>query len=377
MKDIESRLMDYFLGELDKEEEEEILYQVETDEEFRKVFIRVRSKHLEMRWGVRGRLVKGDVSRVKRLIGRRRLIRAVMRVAAVIVLLLGVGIFWIPSDTWDKESAQDHQITPGTNQAYLYLSNGKSVLLSRENRVLREDNGVSISVSAEGGVHYNVEKKDSAARSLFNRLVVPRGGEFMITLEDGTKVWLDAETELCYPTNFDAQNRVVYLKGEAYFEVAKMDGKPFVVEVDQMSVNVLGTKFNVNTREADVVQTVLVEGSVKLKSKRKQILMEPNQKAEYYKDDDNWIVEEVDVSSYIAWKDGNFVFDNESLEHIMNKLSSWYDVDVFYTNADVKNVKLTGDMKRYKDIRELLYFFEKISDVKFLIKNRTVTISYK
>ena len=376
MEDIESRLMDFFLGELDKEEEKEILHQVEIDEEFRKIFIQVRSKHLDMRWGVRGELVKGDVHRVKRLIKRRRLIKVGMRVAAVFVLLLGVGILWMPSDSRVEEFAQEHQITPGKNQAYLYLSNGKSVLLSRENRELREDNGVSISVSAEGKVHYNVEEKDGAARSLFNRLVVPRGGEFMITLEDGTKVWLDAETELRYPTNFDAQNRVVYLKGEAYFEVAKMEGKPFVVKIDQMSVNVLGTKFNVNNREAGVVQTVLVEGSVKLKSPRGEVLMEPNQKAEYHGGDE-WVVEEVDVSPYVAWKDGNFVFDNESLERIMNKLSSWYDVNVFYANEEVKNVKLTGDMMRYKDIQELLYFFEKISDVKFLIKNRTVTVSYK
>ena len=156
MEDIESRLMDFFLGELDKEEEKEILHQVEIDEEFRKIFIQVRSKHLGMRWGARGKLVKGDVHRVKRLIKRRRLIKVGMRVAAVFVLLLGVGILWMLSDSRVEEFAQEHQITPGKNQAYLYLSNGKSVLLSRENRELREDNGVSISVSAEGKVHYNV-----------------------------------------------------------------------------------------------------------------------------------------------------------------------------------------------------------------------------
>lgn len=376
MKDIESRLMDFFLGELDKEEKKEILHQVESDEEFRKIFVQVRSKHLKMRWGARGGLVNGDVYQMKRLIKRRRLIRVGMRVAAVFVLLLGVGILWMPSDSRVEEFTQEHQITPGKNQAYLYLSNGKSILLSRENRELREDNGVSISVSAEGNVYYNVEGKDGAARSLFNRLVVPRGGEFMITLEDGTKVWLDAETELRYPTNFDAQSRVVYLKGEAYFDVAKMEGKPFIVKIDQMSVNVLGTKFNVNNREAGVVQTVLVEGCVKLKSPGGEVLMAPNQKAEYHGGDE-WIVEDVDVSPYVAWKDGNFVFNNESLERIMSKLSSWYDVDVFYTNEAIKNVKLTGDMMRYKDIQELLYFFEKISDVKFLIKNRTITVSYK
>lgn len=163
------------------------------------------------------------------------------------------------------------------------------------------------------------------------------------------------------------------MRGEAYFEVAKMQDKPFIVKVDQMSVNVLGTKFNISTRVENVVQTVLVEGKVRLESKGRQVVLKPSQKADFDSESEDWTVENVDVSSYVAWKDGNFVFDNKSLEYIMNRLSLWYDVEVQYSDEGVKGVKLSGDMKRYKNIQELLYFFERISDVRFVIKGKKIT----
>lgn len=183
--------------------------------------------------------------------------------------------------------------------------------------------------------------------------------------------------ELGYPTNFNAGERVVYVRGEAYFDVVKMKDKPFIVKVEQMSVNVLGTKFNISTRVENIVQTVLVEGKVSLESKDKQVVLRPNQKADFDSGSEDWTIENVDVSSYVAWKDGNFVFDNKSLEYIMNKLSLWYDVDVRYSDERVKSVKLSGDMKRYKNIQELLYFFERISDVRFVIKGKQITVGYK
>ena len=107
------------------------------------------------------------------------------------------------------------------------------------------------------------------------------------------------------------------------------------------------------------------------------MVLKPNQKADFDSESEDWTVENVDVSSYVAWKDGNFVFDNKSLEYIMNRLSLWYDVEVHYSDEGVKGVKLSGDMKRYKNIQELLYFFERISDVRFVIKGKKITIGYK
>lgn len=378
--DIEAKLLDYFLGELDEREENEILQRVDTDEEFRELFYLVCSRHFGVRWGARLELVKGEVSQVKRLIRRRRALRTMMRVAVVCILLLSIGgILWMRSDSPVDEIAlnDDIQITPGKPEALLYLSSGESVPLSKMKKELREDNGVAILVNDAGEIRYHAEKRDSTVHPLLNRLVAPRGAEFMITLEDGTRVWLDSETELRYPTNFSAEERVVNVRGEAYFEVAKMQDKPFIVKVDQMSVNVLGTKFNISTRVENVVQTVLVEGKVRLESKGRQMVLKPNQKADFDSESEDWTVENVDVSSYVAWKDGNFVFDNKSLEYIMNRLSLWYDVEVHYSDEGVKGVKLSGDMKRYKNIQELLYFFERISDVRFVIKGKKITIGYK
>ncbi len=379
-EDIESKLLDYFLGELSREEAEDVLHRVESDETYRELFCQVRAKYLKMRWGARAELVRGEVSRVKQVIRKRRIVRWATRVAAILVVLFGVGILWMKSETENVnvvENKTDTLIVPGKSQAFLYLSTGESVLLAKGKREMREDHGVSIMVNADGEIRYDASKKNNATASVFNRLVVPRGGEYVVTLEDGTKVWLDAGTELRYPTNFNGKERTVYLQGEAFFDVARMEDKPFVVRVDRFSINVLGTKFNVNTRMKNIVQTVLVEGRVRLKSNEKQVELIPNQKAEYHRESGKWTVEEVDVTPYIAWKDGNFVFDDESLEEIMNKLSFWYDVEVGYANESIKSVRLSGDMKRYKDIRELLYFFERISDVKFIINGKNITVSYK
>ena len=369
--DMEAKLLDYFLGELDEREENEILQRVAMDEEFRELFYLVCSRHFGARWGARLELVKGEVSQMKRLIRRRRALRTMMRVAAVCILLLSIGgVLWMRYDSPVDEIAlnDDIQITPGKPEALLYLSSGESVLLSKMKKELRENNGVAILVIDAGEIRYHAERQDSTVQPLLNRLVVPRGAEFMITLEDGTRVWLDSETELRYPTNFSTEEREVYVRGEAYFEVAKMQDKPFIVKVDQMSVNVLGTKFNISTRVENVVQTVLIEGKVRLESNGKQMVLKPNQKADFDSEREDWTIENVDVTSYVAWKDGNFVFDNKSLEYIMNRLSLWYDVEVQYSDEGVKGVKLSGDMKRYKNIQELLYFFERISDVRFVIK---------
>lgn len=379
-EDIESKLLDYFFGELSQEETEEVLHRVESDEAYRELFCQVRARYLKMRWGARAELMRGKVAGIKQVIRRRRIVRVVTRVAAVFVLLFGAGVLWMetePESLKVVENKADISIVPGKSQAVLFLSTGESVLLSKGKQEVREDHGASIMVNGDGEICYNAEKKDQTMPSVFNRLVVPRGGEYVVTLEDGTKVWLDSGTELRYPTNFNGKERIVYLQGEAYFDVARMEDKPFVVQVDQFSINVLGTKFNVNTRVKDVVQTVLVEGRVRLKSNGKQVELIPNQKVEYHRESDKWTVEEVDVTPYIAWKDGNFVFDDESLEKIMNKLSFWYDVEVAYTSEGIKSVRLSGDMKRYKDIRELLYFFERISDVKFIISGKNITVSYK
>lgn len=375
-KETEAKLLDYFLGILDPDEEEKILRQVEADQQFREIFCQFRTDFLNARWGARVKMVQGNAAQIKRLLRRRRFIRWGSRVAACLILLLTIGVsVWKMSPAPDCVPPGKEVITPGKRQAVLYLSSGESVALTKERKELREDNGAVVVQNDSGEICYNVNKEIVGQAPLFHRLVVPRGGEFMVTLEDGTKVWLNSGSELQYPVNFSGGKRIVRLKGEAYFEVARITGSAFTVETEQIAVNVLGTKFNINTQLNEMIQTVLVEGSVGLEDGDKRVVLMPNQKADYNPVNKTFTVREVDAAVYVAWKDGDFVFDNESVENIMTRLSLWYDVNVIYRNDELKKVKLSGDMKRYEDIRELLYFFERISEMRFVVDGRNIIVS--
>lgn len=216
-------------------------------------------------------------------------------------------------------------------------------------------------------------KEDTETEEVMNRLLVPRGGEFNLTLSDGTRVWLNAETELLYPVRFTGEQRIVYLKGEAYFEVTKNQKMPFLVQVEEVSVKVYGTEFNMNTY--DGVETVLVTGSVSMNQGDREVLLKPNQKGLFDPIKREILVEDVDILPYVAWKNGDFIFRNESLGSIMDKLSRWYGLEIFYQNGDLRDVRLSGNLKRYKDVRELFHSFEKISDTHFKIQGNTVFIS--
>ena len=217
------------------------------------------------------------------------------------------------------------------------------------------------------------ESANISTANLINRLEIPRGGEFKIKLADGTEVWLNAETELRYPTVFSSLERRVKLQGEGYFKVAKNEKQPFIVEVGDIEIKVYGTQFNISTQNKDNIETVLVSGSVSIRHHDQEIHLTPSQKAAYTSSG-KLTIEEVDVLPYITWKDGNFMFQNESLESIMNKLARWYDLDVFYLNEQTKNIHLSGMMARYKEVSELFHYFEKISTARFIIKGRTVTV---
>jgi len=210
---------------------------------------------------------------------------------------------------------------------------------------------------------------------VMNRVEVPRGGEFSLKLEDGTQVWLNAESELRYPVHFTGKKRVVYLKGEAYFDVAKNPDAAFLVMVDDVVVKVYGTEFNVNAYEPDRIETVLTRGAVSMKHGERELMLSPNQKGAYFKTDGSMRVEHVDVLPYIAWKNGDFIFKDESLESIMNKLARWYNLDVFYQNESLKWIRLSGNLKRYKDVRDLFYSFEKISEARIKVNGNAVVVS--
>ena len=381
--EIDEKLLAYLLDELDDVGREEVKAWLEESEGNKEYFREFQRGYLEFQWGVYAREVKSDFNLLRKKLRKRSSLQVWYGVAAAVVILLSVGgiLLWNSGEIEEKpvQVAKKVTIQPGKSQAILVLSSGEEVAMGNVSRQLEEKDGTSVVVSETGRISYqSAEGKGGTTKDtarVMNRLVIPRGGEFNLTLSDGTRVWLNAETELRYPVQFNGKERVVYLKGEAYFEVSKNKEKPFLVQVDDMSVKVYGTAFNVNTYNK--IETVLVTGSVSMNQGGKEVLLKPNQKGVFDQVSGKITVEDVDVLAYVSWKNGDFIFRNESLNSIMDKLSRWYGLEVLYQDAGLQEVRLSGNLKRYKDVRELFVSFEKISDARFKVQGNKVIVSSK
>ncbi len=364
-------LYDYLSGELSLKEMEDVEAWIEESEANKTYFAEFRREFLRMRWGMRSGLIKGTAVLMKRRIRMRVLRRLPVWVAAVCVL--SVGSFYMLNSLQKEMPLETVSGVWGERQAQLILSSGESVVLNGNDCQLTEANGMTIFIDTNGAVNYAVSGEEQT-ELLYNTVITPLGGEYSIVLADGTRVWLNAGTEFRYPVSFTENRREVYLSGEAYFEVRQDKNKPFVVWTGEVQIEVLGTAFNVNSYNSDRVEAVLVEGSVNVSNVTDKINLRPGQRGTVLKSEREIRVDEVDVYVYTAWKDGNFVFENQTLENIMEQLSRWYDVDVFYTREAVRQECLSGEMTRYREIRSLLYYFEQISEVRFEIKGRTIVV---
>ena len=378
LDEIDEKLLLYILNEASDIERDEVDNWLRESKDHQEYFRKFQQVHLELQWGTYAYGMQPDFNTLRRKLKTRYSIRMWYSVAAIGVLMLSVGgaFLWNRVDQSDQ-LAQEVSIQPGKTQAVLVLSSGEKVNMGAEACELEERDGTALQVSENGQIAYHSGKDDKVVEGkgedVMNRLLVPRGGEFSLTLADGTCVWLNAETELLYPVRFNGKQRVVQLKGEAYFKVAKNQDMPFLVQVGDVTVKVYGTEFNMNTY--DGVETVLVTGTVSMNQGGREVMLKPNQKGVFDPSKGEILVENVNVLPYVAWKNGDFIFQNESLGSIMDKLSRWYGLEVFYQNSELCNVRLSGNLKRYKDVKELFHSFEKISDTHFKVQGNTVFIS--
>jgi ferric-dicitrate binding protein FerR (iron transport regulator) len=375
----EGRLMEYVSGQLDEKEEREVEAWIEEKEEHKRMFHRVRREEMWLRWGARAAMIRGKYEDVRRRIAegiRMRWRRAVA--AAAVVAGVGMAVWLVGEEAaWRGETAaaeEREEIVPGRPRAVLHLASGRNVVLGEDARTIVEPGVALVEVTADGELSYARGGKETGAATAMHRVDIPRGGEFAAVLEDGTRVWLNSLTELRYPARFAGESREVFLEGEAYFEVSA-DGRPFVVHAGGVAVRVLGTGFNVNTRGAGMVRTVLVEGSVEVTvAGGEATRLVPGELATWDGEAGRLAVERVRVAPHVAWKDRAFIFDNQGVGEIMETLSLWYDLDVVFVNEKARGTRLTGDLERYEDVRKLLYFFERTSDVRFEIDGRTVIV---
>jgi transmembrane sensor len=306
--------------------------------------------------------------------------------AASIVLLFGAGIFYFTKSEvrLEQENIQvvekPKEIAPGGNRGILTLSNGKQIVLSdvsSKDIIAKEDQDeVTIKMDANGVITYvinpNADTSEEDADS-FNTLSTPTGGQYNIVLADGTKVFLNAVSSIKYPTQFNGDQRIAELEGEAYFEVAKNKSKPFLVKSANQTIEVLGTHFNVHAyNNESVVKTTLLEGSVAVSSKNQKAILKPGQQANVSESSSKIAVKEVDTEAAIAWKNGRFKFDNADLKSVMKQLERWYGIKVEY-RGDVSDVRFNGGTFRNKNLSEVLKVLE-LSNIKFKVEGKTIIV---
>lgn len=315
------------------------------------------------------------VQKRKRNARVRRIHRIVSIAAGVVLPLLAVVLWYGTRQKSDVPEQVASVIRHGEVKAELVLADGTTrILSSGVTDSLFVQQGASIVVQDQG-VSYQGDS--SVVEERYNTLRVPRGGEYSITLSDGTIVYLNAESELRYPVKFVGEDRRVYLSGEAYFDVVHDKAHPFVVDVKNSTVRVLGTSFDVRAyADEDEVLTTLVQGSVRFSAGKESVILEPGEQVVLDKSG-RLETREVDTYLYTAWKDGVFAFKRQRLEEIMKVVARWYDVNVFWENVSQKEVTFTGKMKRYDDFSKVVEMLEMTGNTEFMIKENNIFIREK
>ena len=297
--------------------------------------------------------------------------------AAAIVLILSVGgVFYFSGDKEQTEIlpiAKNEVQVPGS-RAVLILPDGRKVDL--ENEVLRSDLAQSDSlllVSARSLKYRDIDSPDTT--EIFHTLEIPRGGEYLLTLSDGTMIYLNSESTLSFPVKFQGKERKVYLTGEAYFKVAKNTEHPFVVTAGELEVLVTGTTFGVRAyKDEKDIQTTLESGQVTVRVEGKSVKLVPNKQVLFNKSTMGLEVRDVDVDLYLAWVDGRLVYDNCPLEKILTDLGRWYNIDVFYSRDELRSYQFSLNMKKHEEFTQVLELIGKTGEVQFEIKDNTVIV---
>ncbi|MDR6784316.1 transmembrane sensor [Pedobacter africanus] len=298
-------------------------------------------------------------------------------VAASIVMVLSVAIYLYTSRTPAviPSTPTVVNIPPGTNKATLTLADGKVITLdSTAEGEIANQAGITIRKTQDGQLVYDItkdQKKQNQGSLAYNTIVTPRGGQYQVNLPDGTKIWLNAASSLKYPAVFNGKQRRVELTGEAYFEVAKDKAHPFIVATDKQEVQVLGTHFNVNSyADESATKTTLLEGSVKVSSKGAEKFLLPGQQSALRGKDLN--VYQVDTEEAIAWKNGDFQFNEADLSSIMRQLSRWYNVDVSFEKKPTAEL-FHFTASRNISLADMQKIFE-INGINFKIEGRTLIV---
>lgn len=322
---------------------------------------------------------------------RRRGRRVARRWAAAAAVVAGLAVVTV-AVVWQggKEEGKPavttvaERLAPGETRAVLVAASGRNFaledttdlerVLAREERLVEQEGGVMREVK-EG------EREDAGemeAPRRWNTVVVPRGGEYSLELEDGTRVVLNADSRLRFPVGFGRGERVVELEGEGFFDVARDSARPFVARTGEGGVRVTGTRFNLKAYAGEeTVEATLVEGRVTFGGGDGEVVaLRPGEQGCLERASGRVTVREVDTTACVAWTRGAWVIEGQRLEDITRQLERWYNVTVFWQNPAAKELVFTGDLRRYEDCEVALRMIELTTRVHFAVKGRAITVQY-
>jgi len=299
---------------------------------------------------------------------QRRPTRLWLRIAAAasILLFVSIGGYFI----WHKNPADPTIITakndipPGHSQATLTLANGQKIILTKG--LFKKVTQGTTAITINNGITYTNGLKGKAGVNSFNTLSTANGEQspYPLILPDGSKVWLNAESSITFPTAFNAKERIVKITGEALFEVSHNARQPFKVQTQKQTIEDIGTVFNVNAYpDEPATRTTLISGKVKVN----ELLLAPGEQT------DGSHIQTVHTKRYTAWKTGDFYFENDAIQTVMRQLSRWYNIEVGYEGNITKD-GFNAQISRSKNISAILHILENTKGVHFRIKGRRVIV---
>ncbi|RXK83123.1 FecR family protein [Filimonas effusa] len=289
---------------------------------------------------------------------------------AAVLAAAATGTWFLVNKPATTKLAEIHyksDVPAGHAGALLTLADGKTVLLDSVTGEISNSQGASITKTGEGSLSYKSAALNSASVS-YNTLSTPRARKFRMTLPDGSGVWLNAQSSIRFPAAFTGSQRKVEVTGEVYFEIVSDKNKPFIVKAQGQDINVLGTRFNVNTyADEPAVTTTLLEGSVQVSDGKRSVILHPGEQAAEF------AVTHANIQQTMAWKDGKLYFESTDLKSIMRQISRWYDVDVVF-EADAPSYDFTARLPDNLPVSEVLKLLEMTRLVHFEIEGKKIIV---
>ncbi len=318
---------------------------------------------------------------------KRRISYNILKYAAAILLpIIAATTFFIvrnASEVVEQQVAHEKiEIEPGSRNAILVLNNGQNINLGGQKVLeLKEQDGTEIVKDYENLNYKKGQKTSLPSKIIKNTIIVPHGGEYNLTLSDGTKIYINSMSKLEFPVQFLGNTRDVELQGEACFFVEKDPKHPFIVNVNGMKVEVLGTTFNVNAyNDNNQIVTTLVEGKVKVnfaEKNKESIVLAPSEQATYDTQNKQVDVRKVDVNCYVQWINGLYTFRNVTLDEIMKTLSRWYDFNVVFESPELKEITFEGGLNKYEEIEPILDIIKETNKVNITVKGKDILFTKK